>query len=344
MSKKKVSITVAIPTYNRLDLLKRTLESVLTQKVPPDEVLVVDDASTEKEVWEYLKGLEGIRLIRNRKNLGSFENINKCFRIAKSDYVVVVQSDDLIMSNCIKVYKDMIKKYGSQPAVYFSGGYIIDENDRVKGQVRPLKDNQLLRPPYSLKKFWENHWFHILVGGWSAYRKDIFSKVGYFTRNYGRAGEGQMTMKIVPHFPIYYIDRPLFAFRFHSLQGLEGQAEKEGEERGIDEAKDGSRILYDYENKKAITKAFSLKEKKKRIFIRKPFLFFLIVSFYFFLKGEREKARKYLAVFRKVYPKPIYSLVTAKLIIMWLTKLIPQYISNAWLRFKFRGKKVQEVT
>jgi len=341
--KKVPSITVAIPTYNRLDLLKRTLDSVFAQEVPPDEILVVDDSSTEKEVWDYLKDLKGIRLIRNRKNMGSFENINKCIRLAKSDYVIIVQSDDLIMSNCIKVYKNMVRKYSSQPAVYFSGGYLIDEKDRVKGQVRPLKGNQLLRPPYSLKKLWENHWFHILVGGWSAYRKDIFSKVGYFTRNYGRAGEGEMTMKILPHFPIYYIDRPLFAFRIHSLQGLEGQAEKEAEERGIDEAEDASRILYDYENKKAITKSFSLKEKKKRIFIRKPLLFFLVVSFYFFLKGEREKARKYLAVFREVYPKPIYSLITLELLLGWLAKLIPEYILNV-LRFRFRDRKVQEVT
>ena len=341
---KAPSITVAIPTYNRLDLLKKTIHSVFAQEAPPDEILVVDDASTEREVWEYLKGLERIRLIRNKKNLGSFENINKCIRLAKSDYVIVVQSDDLIMPGCVKSYKDIMEKYGKKPAVYFSGGYNIDEYDKVKGRVRPLKGNQLLEPPASIRTLWDNHWFHILIGGWSAFRRDIFKKVGYFTRNYGRVGEIEMTLKIVPKFPLFYIDRALFAFRIHSLQGLEGQAKKAGIERGIDEAKDASRALHDYEYEAEINKSFTSRERKERIFVRKPIVFLLVISVYYFLTGDSQKAKKYFAIFRKAYPKPIYSPLTAELALRWLTKLIPEHISNALLRFKLRGKKVQEIT
>src|SRR3972149_7854039 len=103
--KKLPSITVAIPVYNRLDLFKRTIESVFKQSVMPDETVVVDDASTEEGLWEYLKSLKGIRALRNKRNLGAIVNYNKCIKLAKSEYVVSLASDDLLVRDYIKTWK-----------------------------------------------------------------------------------------------------------------------------------------------------------------------------------------------------------------------------------------------
>jgi len=72
-----VKISVSIPTYNRLDLLIKCLESVFNQSVPPDEIIVVDDASSD-DTWEYLKKVKGIRAVRNKKNLGMIGKKSIC--------------------------------------------------------------------------------------------------------------------------------------------------------------------------------------------------------------------------------------------------------------------------
>ncbi len=62
-------VAALVVTYNRLDLLKESLNAVLNQTRKPDAVYVVDNASTDG-TYEYLKGIEGLKVIRMDENVG----------------------------------------------------------------------------------------------------------------------------------------------------------------------------------------------------------------------------------------------------------------------------------
>jgi glycosyltransferase involved in cell wall biosynthesis len=98
-----VRCTVAIPTFNRDDMIRGTLESVLDQEFSDLEILVVDDQSTDR-VFEIAASYSDprLRVTRNEKNLGLFGNFNRCLELARGQFVRILCNDDRLTRNCIK--------------------------------------------------------------------------------------------------------------------------------------------------------------------------------------------------------------------------------------------------
>ena len=77
----KLTISTAIATYNGAEFLPRQLDSILTQNLPVDEIVVCDDNSTDN-TWELLQEYQAkypeiFRIFRNEKNLGVSGNFEK---------------------------------------------------------------------------------------------------------------------------------------------------------------------------------------------------------------------------------------------------------------------------
>ena len=335
----EIKISVSIPTYGRKELLKRTLESVFNQTVAPDEIVIVDDRSPG-DTWDYIKTLKGVKAYQNKKNLKSIQNYNETFKWAKSEFVVSLASDDLLLSNFIEVWKERIAKAPDDVMAFFSAGYLVDGEDKVKGIVKPFPENRLFKSPNTIRDFWDNFYFYIGLSGWTVYKKEIFDKIGYFSEKYWMACENEMTMKIITRFPVYYCATPLFAYRIHELQAYE----RHTPEREFEDKENAIKVLLDYEKKKDVKKEFSKENQNARIFVRKPVAFLLAASLYYLTTFKFRKAERYFTIFVKLYPKPIFSFVTFKLITEWLLHLSRQFISNILVRIKFGDRGVLEIT
>ncbi|MBX3466773.1 MAG: glycosyltransferase family 2 protein [Planctomycetes bacterium] len=86
--------SVVIPTYNRAELLRKTLASVLAQTRRDFEVIVVDDGSTDS-TGELVAGFgDRVRFLRQR-NAGPSAARNRGIAEARGDYVCSLDSDDL---------------------------------------------------------------------------------------------------------------------------------------------------------------------------------------------------------------------------------------------------------
>lgn len=93
------SVAVIIPTFNSADYISRTLATVKAQTVSPDELILVDDASTDltvKNVEETLRGLkiENSRIIKLPNNSGPGLARNVGWDNATSEYVAFLDADD----------------------------------------------------------------------------------------------------------------------------------------------------------------------------------------------------------------------------------------------------------
>ena len=87
-------ISVVIPTYNRADLLVRTVESVLAQTVKPLEILVIDDGSRDHTPDVCRSFPEPVRCIV-QENRGLPGARNRGIAEAAGDWIALCDSDDL---------------------------------------------------------------------------------------------------------------------------------------------------------------------------------------------------------------------------------------------------------
>src|SRR3990167_1112486 len=88
------SISVVVVTYNQEKFLTKSLRSVFDQTRMPDEVIVVDNGSTDA-TRQIIKEYRGkIFYIRNKKNLGAVRAFNQGLAAASGDYVILLSADD----------------------------------------------------------------------------------------------------------------------------------------------------------------------------------------------------------------------------------------------------------
>lgn len=96
MSGRGELVSVVIPTYNRVGLLRQTIDSVLAQTHRPLEVIVVDDGSTD-ETPSLLRAYgDRIRSLR-QENRGGTASRNVGTALATGDYVNWIDHDDLML-------------------------------------------------------------------------------------------------------------------------------------------------------------------------------------------------------------------------------------------------------
>lgn len=100
-------VTVYIPTYNRVKLLKRAVESVLSQDYHNIELIVVDDRSTDTTV-DYLHAIvkndKRVKYFINEENSGACVSRNKAIFAAKGKFITGLDDDDYFLPNRISSF------------------------------------------------------------------------------------------------------------------------------------------------------------------------------------------------------------------------------------------------
>lgn len=103
----KLRVSVVVPTYNRAHSIGAALDSILAQDPLPDEVIVVDDGSTDNTSDVLAAYGDRITVLR-QKNAGAAAARNAGIRHATSEWVAFLDSDDLWRPGRMAVlYRDL---------------------------------------------------------------------------------------------------------------------------------------------------------------------------------------------------------------------------------------------
>lgn len=91
-------ITIAIPTYNRVEWTIRAFEQVLYDD-RVGEVVIVDDHSNIDDyakLMDCVEGMDKVHLFRNDKNLGCYLNKRRAIELSGNEYCILLDSDNYI--------------------------------------------------------------------------------------------------------------------------------------------------------------------------------------------------------------------------------------------------------
>jgi glycosyltransferase involved in cell wall biosynthesis len=125
-----MTVAVIIPTFNHARFLGEALASVVAQTRPADEVIVVDDGSSDHPGAVVAK-FPGVRIIR-QENRGLSAARNTGLRSTRASYVIFLDADDRLLPGAIKVNLRHAGKHKDCAFVY-GGFYQIFENTRMRG-------------------------------------------------------------------------------------------------------------------------------------------------------------------------------------------------------------------
>jgi glycosyltransferase involved in cell wall biosynthesis len=130
-------ISICIPAYERLDYLKRLIESIKMQTFKDFEVIVTDDSKTDK-VEQFIKSYDAnfpLHYYRNPISLGTSKNMIAGMKYARSSWIKIIHDDDwLTDENSMSGFAEYAK---NEYRVVYSG-YIAYEESTDKSTDKTL--------------------------------------------------------------------------------------------------------------------------------------------------------------------------------------------------------------
>ena len=117
-----MKVTILLPAYNAALYLRDSLDSIMRQAFKDFDVLLIDDGSmddTSKIAIEYSNIDRRIEYYKNEKNIGLIKTLNKGLSLAKGEYIVRMDADDIMFDD--RLYKQ-VKYMDSNPECFVCGG------------------------------------------------------------------------------------------------------------------------------------------------------------------------------------------------------------------------------
>ena len=197
-------ISIVTPSYNQGQFLEETIQSVLEQKYPNLEYIVIDGNSSDNSVGIIKRYEKHLTRWISEPDGGQTEAINKGLRMITGDIWAYLCSDDTYASGA---FMECVRAFEQNPdaAVVYGGCNFIDTQGRVTRFKRPgpfnrrklLKDNYIFQPSVFL-------------------RRRVLDAHGFFDESLHYVMDYEYWLRIAEQERFVWVDQILSNYRLHS--------------------------------------------------------------------------------------------------------------------------------
>ncbi|MET3289438.1 glycosyltransferase family 2 protein [Brevibacillus fluminis] len=207
--------TVVIPTYNRANMVKKAIDSVMNQTYKGWKLLIIDDVSTDKTkkvVSPYLM-IPHVHYHCMEKNGGISRVMNTALMMVDTPYLVQLDSDDWLPRTALSAIARRIYRDSGNTAMFYGNLRVWRIGKQKKSSKPGAKTYFHVR-----HKSFPNKYSFLKYNRWMVaprcYRVDALREVGGWDTSdkyHGRIMEDRrIILRLIERYPIKWIDRTLY--------------------------------------------------------------------------------------------------------------------------------------
>ncbi len=208
-------VTALVPTFNRSGFLKEALSSLLRQTLPPDEIIVIDDGSTDDTAQVVVPFASAIKYIY-KPNGGKSSALNLGLDQASGELIYILDDDDIAADDAIERMSEALANNPEYGFVYGEfNSFRVSDSGVISWEARaqPPADNELY-----LSLLHHNR----IVPPSMLVRKSCYEHVGPFNEDFIRSQDYEMLLRLVREFKGKRLNCVLSHIRQHT--GMRGSA------------------------------------------------------------------------------------------------------------------------
>lgn len=134
-------VSVVMATYNGEKYLIQQMDSIRTQTKKPDEVIICDDCSTDKTVWvveTYIAqyGLLNWKVIKNKINLGYYNNFFEAVKISRGQTIYLSDQDDIWDIHKIEKFEEFYDRHPEVTMIQSNMEFIDSDGIKINSDYK----------------------------------------------------------------------------------------------------------------------------------------------------------------------------------------------------------------
>lgn len=206
-----------MPNYNYGHFITEAINGILTQSRLPDELIIIDDASTDNSIWiieNLIKNFSFARLIKHVKNKGVLFSANEGIYLAKGDYLYFSSSDDIILPGFIEKMMRFIEEKQDMAICTSIPGFFKNNNlSKIYFYPMNICINKFFNKSESIKVFREKDYW---IPGHSTFlKREYVLKYGGFDEKLKHHCDWFLNIEIALRHGFGYLSESLTTMRIH---------------------------------------------------------------------------------------------------------------------------------
>ncbi len=209
------TVSVIIPSYNHERYIQECIEGVLNQTFQDFEVIITDDASTDRTV-ELIRSFQDprIKVFVHDRNRGVSTASNNCINHSRGEFVAIIGSDDAWYPNKLE-----------EQVRYLTGhrniGAVFGKVEWVDADSRPITDPNF--PYYDVfdvanrgRLEWLRHFFYqgnCLCEPCSLVRREVYTEIGMYDPSLASLPDFDLWIRLCLKYDIHVLDERLVRYR-----------------------------------------------------------------------------------------------------------------------------------
>ena len=218
---KTSTVSLIIANYNYGSFAAEAIESALAQSIHPDEILFMDDCSTDNSMDIAQRYKDRIRIVRNEENLGIIGNFNKAVSLTTGDYICFLDADNRFRSDYVQRCRLALDRHPKAAIAYTNTVLFGPRAELIASQVGakpvPNVDDMYL---WEFPEFDRAHLDKLktanFMHGSSMYRRKAFEQVGGYGESEGHEDHDLFVRMVTAGWDAVLVPEFVLEYRHHS--------------------------------------------------------------------------------------------------------------------------------